>query len=266
MPRIRPVEQFRAAEARLVQPWVRSGDRLLDIGAGTGYQARLFHDYGCMVTAIDVAVGPPEYQFWPVRRFDGLNLPYGDSSFDVVFTSNVLEHVADRKRLLAEIRRVLAPNGSAIHVVPSASWRFWTAVARWANKLIVCMHRAQSSAESQPTIPTGEIPTGCSRSPYVRASHPFEYVVLGPPHGEYPTTRSELVAYRRDEWMKVFADSGFSLVDAFGNRLFYTGYTLVKGLSPALRRFLSRLLGSSCHVFILRPSTAEPIGTDVDTH
>lgn len=45
------------------------------------------------------------------RIVDAIDLPYADSSFDLVFAHMMLYHVPDLGRALAEIRRVLAPDG-----------------------------------------------------------------------------------------------------------------------------------------------------------
>ncbi len=49
---------------------------------------------------------------------DLLDLPYPDSSFDVVLCSHVLEHVEDDRLALREIHRVLACDGRAILMSP----------------------------------------------------------------------------------------------------------------------------------------------------
>jgi SAM-dependent methyltransferase len=60
-------------------------------------------------------------------------LPVPDASIDVVVCTMVLEHVADPRKVLAEARRVLAPNGRIVltvpgvwpaHEVPHDYWRF----------------------------------------------------------------------------------------------------------------------------------------------
>ncbi len=45
-------------------------------------------------------------------------LPFADASFDTLFVTEVLEHVGDAERAVAEIHRVLRPGGHAIVTVP----------------------------------------------------------------------------------------------------------------------------------------------------
>jgi ubiquinone/menaquinone biosynthesis C-methylase UbiE len=50
--------------------------------------------------------------------FDG-PLPFEDGSFELVWASEVIEHVADTARWLSEIRRVLVPRGRLLVTTPS---------------------------------------------------------------------------------------------------------------------------------------------------
>ena len=51
-------------------------------------------------------------------RLDMTAIDLPDASFDVVIASHVLEHVADDRAALAEVRRILRPGGRAIVMVP----------------------------------------------------------------------------------------------------------------------------------------------------
>jgi Methyltransferase domain len=53
-----------------------------------------------------------------VRHEDLTRLSYPDASFDLVLTSETLEHVPDLEAALAEVRRVLAPGGLHLFTVP----------------------------------------------------------------------------------------------------------------------------------------------------
>lgn len=51
--------------------------------------------------------------------FDGMTLPFEDASLDGVFMNEVYEHVADERRTLSEISRVLKPGGVLVLISPN---------------------------------------------------------------------------------------------------------------------------------------------------
>jgi SAM-dependent methyltransferase len=52
------------------------------------------------------------------------SIPFPDASFDLVVNNQVMEHVADLDRTLAEIHRVLRPGGTLLSIFPSREvWR-----------------------------------------------------------------------------------------------------------------------------------------------
>lgn len=104
---------------------VRSGDRALDLGCGDGAFAAVLTEAGAEVVGADVAEAAlararqrhPSLDF-RIVPVDGA-LPFGDGAFDLVWSSEVIEHVADTARWLSEVRRVLAPGGRLLVTTPS---------------------------------------------------------------------------------------------------------------------------------------------------
>jgi SAM-dependent methyltransferase len=103
-----------------------AGKRVGDFGCG--FQAsfsRTIVGDAAGLTLVDVALADDLKQHPRVRAIEGqlpdalAALPSGE--LDVVLMVSVLEHVADAPKLLAEIRRLLAPGGVALVNVPS--WR-----------------------------------------------------------------------------------------------------------------------------------------------
>jgi ubiquinone/menaquinone biosynthesis C-methylase UbiE len=103
----------------------RAGDRALDIGCGDGHFSGVLADAAMTVTGADVAEAAlvrarqrhPGLRFERVP-FDG-ELPFEDGAFELVWASEVIEHVADTGRWLSEIRRVLTPRGRLLLTTPS---------------------------------------------------------------------------------------------------------------------------------------------------
>jgi sarcosine/dimethylglycine N-methyltransferase len=114
----------RLATAGLVDvAQIAGSDRVLDAGTGIGGTARLIAaERGARVTAVDLT---PEYcdvagwlndavglgDMIEVRTADVTELPFDAGSFDVVVSQHVQMNIADKPRLYAEARRVLAPGG-----------------------------------------------------------------------------------------------------------------------------------------------------------
>lgn len=113
--------------SRFLTDHLRAGQRVLDLGCGaaafTGVIANVVGAEN--VIGADVAEAAlnrarllePELSFKLVP-FDG-PLPFADSSFDLVWASEVIEHVADTARWLSELRRTLKPGGELLITTPA---------------------------------------------------------------------------------------------------------------------------------------------------
>jgi 2-polyprenyl-3-methyl-5-hydroxy-6-metoxy-1,4-benzoquinol methylase len=104
---------------------VRSGEHVLDLGSGEGTFTEWLARIGAAPLGAEVAdaavrrarAAHPELEFRLVP-IDG-SLPLQDNSFDVVWATEVIEHVADTGRWLSEVRRVLKPGGRLLLTTPS---------------------------------------------------------------------------------------------------------------------------------------------------
>ncbi len=101
------------------------GERVLDLGSGAGRFTAELAAAGAEPVGAEVAeaavsraqAAHPELDFRLVP-IDG-PLPFEDNSFDVVWSSEVIEHVADTARWLSKVRRVLAVRGRLLLTTPS---------------------------------------------------------------------------------------------------------------------------------------------------
>jgi len=112
------------------------GDRLLDVGCGEGrhtigaYLAADIEAIGVDLSDKDIATAKEKAKAFvdpgnknnriEFKTANALKLPFEDNYFDKVVCSEVLEHIPDFKGVLAEINRVLKPDGVLAVSVPRA--------------------------------------------------------------------------------------------------------------------------------------------------
>jgi len=95
------------------------GRDILEVGCGEGM---MFDGTGIAPVQMDVSMTRVARAAGKCRFLlcgDGYQLPFAAGSFDAVLLVAVLEHTREPWRILAEARRVLAPGGRAIMVVPN---------------------------------------------------------------------------------------------------------------------------------------------------
>ncbi len=95
------------------------GRRILEVGCGEGM---MFDGTETTPVQMDVSMTRVSRAVGKCRFLlcgDGYQLPFGDGAFDVVLLVAVIEHTREPWRILAEARRVLAPGGRALMVVPN---------------------------------------------------------------------------------------------------------------------------------------------------
>lgn len=101
-----------------------AGRSVLDIACGTGYGIGLLKQAARFVAGVDVdpaALAEAKLEGGVVQA-DGLKLPFGDASFDVVTSFETLEHLHERALFLRELRRVIRSQGSLILSTPNAEY------------------------------------------------------------------------------------------------------------------------------------------------
>jgi ubiquinone/menaquinone biosynthesis C-methylase UbiE len=108
-------------------------DVVLDCGTGYGFYLRLVRD---LTGATVVGLDPERERLTSARdrlrshdriryvQGSATQLPFGDGTFSRIICSEVLEHLADDARAVAELHRVLAPGGFLVVTVPSADYPF----------------------------------------------------------------------------------------------------------------------------------------------
>lgn len=125
--------------------WPMPGEHVLDIGCGTGWGARLAAGAGARVTGVDITPAMldaarslsahlPQIDF---REGAAEALPFDDHSFDGAISSYGIIFTAAPDRAIAELARVLRPDGRAVLVTwadrPGYTADFFGLIGRYSD-------------------------------------------------------------------------------------------------------------------------------------
>jgi SAM-dependent methyltransferase len=132
---------WRAGQERrlaMVREWAPlEGQRVLDVGAGVGMYTAVLGRYAAQVAGIEVELDRAREAFqggMPIAQALGEALPFAEGAFDVVFSHEVIEHVKDDGRVVAEMVRVVVPGGRLVVFCPNRWYPFETHGHYWRGR------------------------------------------------------------------------------------------------------------------------------------
>jgi 2-polyprenyl-6-hydroxyphenyl methylase/3-demethylubiquinone-9 3-methyltransferase len=209
------------------------GVTALDIGCGGGFLAEEFARLGCNVTGIDPSAPTLETACAHAHRsgFEidyrvgaGEELPVDDAGFDLAYCCDVLEHVDDLDRVIAETVRALKPGGIYL---------FDTINRTWLSKLVAIklMQDWKPTRVFDTTLHDWArfIKPEEMRNTLARHDLPLQEVVGLWPGGNPLTILRAFIGVKRGTM--TYGDLGLSLQARAGRgtRLAYMGYALKGG-------------------------------------
>jgi SAM-dependent methyltransferase len=127
----RRLEMIRAAAGARLQ------GTILENGCGVGMYLKRLSVNATLAAGLEIELPRAREaaaQKLVVLNGAGESLPFEDEKFDLVLSHEVLEHVADDRRCLEEIVRVLKPGGRLVLFVPNRGYPFETHGIYWRGK------------------------------------------------------------------------------------------------------------------------------------
>lgn len=207
--------------------------KILEIGCGIGYYSAFLAQIADEVIATDLEVTNPKTNSpglqitrdflsklnisnVTVMHASAVDLPFNDNTFDLVFSSHVLEHVPDIKKALSEIYRVLKPGGINFCVVPTAADKVYAfflfyiyLMQRTAVKIFSLLFKTNKKQ-----LAGGQAVLSDSKTSVLK------YFPFPPPHGVSTHYLSELKNWTLNKWKETITQKNkIKLLNQYGLQL-----------------------------------------------
>ena len=226
------------------------GTRVLELGAGDGAQTAELRKLFAEVIPVDIA---PSADVEGLIVADAADLPFDDGYFDLVFSSNVLEHIERFDDSFTEMKRVLAPGGIMIHSMPTATWKLIQVAGRPVATLVKLIRLIMPGIEKNPNRAhpsdhdSGHAPAPATRRLWRKVIGQFIPTI----HGVSSNHFKEFMRFRPHWWQREFERVG---LDCFRTSplFLHSPYDMLPYRFLRIRERLSRSGFTSVQIFWLR--------------
>ena len=138
-------------------PHAHGSKTALDLGCRDGYWSEKLSKLGYTVTSIDIESNYPKAQIIDANKV----LPFEDNSFDLIWSSEVLEHLDDPAFSISEMKRVLKSDGQIVMTTPNSNFWFFRLFKLFGVPVEDTQHESHRSFFSiqdiQRLLPNGRI-------------------------------------------------------------------------------------------------------------
>lgn len=226
--------------------------KILEVGCGAGYWFKNLKGGGFNIFGLDLLHNTFHKDPVPgVRYYDGAIFPYSDSSFSLVLTSHVMEHVCDRDLFLSEVSRVLTPDGMLVVLVPNSCWRLWSWATHYISLPRKILNYFSRKASREHQCPDDNVNAKTAVRKF-DGSLIFDALIT-PKHGAKGNRISELYFFSERYYKNLFSKNDkLSLTKIKKIHIFYTDNSCFPFLTIQFRRRLSFFLGSVSTCYVLR--------------
>jgi len=207
----------------------------LELGSGDGFQSQLLTKYIVDFTSSefngdDLVQSNPRTTYMEVDA-EQVDAYFKSGTFDIIYSSNLLEHLPNSMSALKRMRRVMAKGGIGIHVMPSPTWKISKLTVHFPV-LAVRVIRKMMGLSSKPA---GPINPRDNNPKFERSARKTDFSRHLPQvHGVSSGNIAEIFAFRRLRWQAEFEESGYEII---GVR---KGPYHIGGLSAEMLEFLEK--------------------------
>ena len=223
---------------------------ILEIGGRDGFQANIISKKGHKVTSIDI--NPLSPQIHLVQKGDITKLDFADDSFDLIYSSNMLQEIYNIDKAFMEMKRVLKKDGIIIHIVPSSWWSIITNFWHYCliPKYLIKSNKIQQIFNSK-KVTNIDIQNNKEENKNSKSTTNLKKLFFHP-LGTNTSFIHEIFYFSKFYWKKLFKKNGFNMINEKNCPYFYSAYSIFRFKFLKFRKFLASIGITSCYCFIMK--------------
>lgn len=207
----------------------------LEIGGGDGFQSFFLTQYIKKLVSTDIdrkiVFKPPTSDIkYVIIDAENLEKHFSRSEFDLIFSSNTLEHINDIDKVMASFKLLLDQNGIMIHVMPNRLWVlfkvFLLPFSYFYNYLLTNIIRKKNLRNiSDVSLNSKQFNNNHNVNNYTLNNQNMKKVGYNsnvykklirffwqPPHGVCKTNFQEFYSFGKTNWVRLFKKHGFNKI------------------------------------------------------
>jgi ubiquinone/menaquinone biosynthesis C-methylase UbiE len=245
---LRWLHHVRYVELEMIKEFllIHKNSKILEIGGGDGFQAKILSNEGFSVVSVDIEPRSP--QVFPVQKIDNNKLNFSNETFDIIFTSHVLPHIQNIEDIFDEIKRVIKKDGIIIHVVPTSGWSLITNILHYIfiPKFLIKSIKKKISNKLNCQINSKQ------KIQKEKSNQTILKKLFLHPLGQNKSFIHEIVFFSYKNWKKIFFNSGFEITNVKRGPYITSGYGVFKFKLILIRKKFSKYFFSSSYCFVLK--------------
>ena len=227
----------------------------IEFGAGDGYQTTLIEPMCSKFVSSDLNFKRLKDEFkiigvdYKAYDADALSGMFNSGIFDLIFSSNLIEHLSNKKIFLQNTRKMLSFDGYVIHIVPGRMLKITYLLLFYPNLLLLFADRLIGIFKKKPIFrgTTNNFENNINLNK-VNKINKWKRIFLPQIHGNYKTHIEEWQSWSKNSWQKLFEDSGYAIMSCIKGPA-VSGYGF--GWNH-LRNMLEKLGWAAEYIFILK--------------
>ena len=248
------LHNLRREEINLIEKYLQNGHgTILEIGAGEGFQSEILKNYCNKLYCTDLnserlIKKNNNSIFYKICDAEKIDQYFNSNTFDLVFSSNVFEHLPNPSSALKGIKSILKNDGLVINIIPNPFFDFTIILLHYPNYIITKVERILNKIFSGGKNIRKSINRENNLKKKKRKSLLTKLFSLPRPHGVSNSFINEIKQFSKSNWINLFDKEGFEIIEIIKGPV-YSGYSF--GLTP-IKLFLEKLGACSEYIYVLK--------------